>query len=212
MKPIFKRSDRVPTSYSFEKPNETRSSLWSSVQNGATSPLVLRWMCDSPWTECAWRTTPLYVAQTSYNRVIVDLTFRITTCRFLLAIVSRSWDLVCINLSYASREFVCARSTVFVHDLDSNFGFVHRRGHHAFRESSCVSLAHGPHWLFLLWRHCEAISAAANQKPFVNKDLCTRKSVKRTVKVVRAKRLASAWQLKMSGSFSRELDQYSYND
>ena len=30
--------------------------------------------------------------------------------------------------------------------------------------------------------------------------------------VVRAKRLASAWQLKMSGSCSRELDQYSYND
>jgi len=36
--------------------------------------------------------------------------------------------------------------------------------------------------------------------------------VKRTIKVVRAKRLASAWQLKMSGSFSWELDQYSYND
>jgi len=33
--------------------------------------------------------------------------------------------------------------------------------------------------------------------------------VKRTIKVVRAKRLASAWQLKMSGSFSRELEQYS---
>jgi len=30
--------------------------------------------------------------------------------------------------------------------------------------------------------------------------------------VVRAKRLASAWQLKMSGSFGRELEQYSYND
>ena len=30
--------------------------------------------------------------------------------------------------------------------------------------------------------------------------------------VVRAKRLASAWQIKMSGSFSRELEQYSYND
>jgi len=30
--------------------------------------------------------------------------------------------------------------------------------------------------------------------------------------VVRAKRLASAWQRKMSGSFSRELNQYSYND
>ena len=31
--------------------------------------------------------------------------------------------------------------------------FCHRRGHHAFRESSCVSLAHGPRWLFLLSRH-----------------------------------------------------------
>ena len=37
-----------------------------------------------------------------------------------------------------------------------------------------------------------AVSAATNQKPFVNKDLCTRKSVKQTIKVVRAKRLASA--------------------
>ena len=45
-----------------------------------------------------------------------------------------------------------------------------------------VSLPHGPHWLFLLSRHRKAISAAANQKPFVNKDLCTRKSVKRTIK------------------------------
>jgi len=74
-----------------------------------------------------------------------------------------------------------------------------------------VSLAHGPRWLFLLSRHHKAISAAANQKPFV-KDLCTRKSVKRTIKEVRAKRLALASQLEMSGSFSRELEQYSYNE
>jgi len=83
---------------------------------------------------------------------IVDLPFRITTCRFLLAIVFRTWDLVCINLSFASRDFVCPRMT-------SNriaFGFVHRRGHHAFSESSCVSLAHGPRWLFLLSRHRKA--------------------------------------------------------
>jgi len=32
------------------------------------------------------------------------------------------------------------------------FGFVHQHGHHALRESSCVSLAHGPRWLFLLSR------------------------------------------------------------
>jgi len=49
-----------------------------------------------------------------------DLPFRITTCRFLLAIVFRTWGLVCINLSFASREFVCARSTTFAHDLDSH--------------------------------------------------------------------------------------------
>jgi len=61
------------------------------------------------------------------------------------------------------------------------FGFVHRRGHHAFSESSCVLLAHGPRWLFLLSRHRKAISAAANQKRFV-KDLCIRKSVKPTIK------------------------------
>jgi len=40
-----------------------------------------------------------------------------------------------------------------------------------FQRIECVSLVHGPRWLFLLSRHHEAISAAANQKPFVNKDL-----------------------------------------
>ena len=75
-----------------------------------------------------------------------------------------------------------------------------------------MSLAHGPRWLFLLSRHRKAIFAAGNQKPFVNKDLCTRKSVKRIIKEVKARRLASAWELKMSGSFSRELEQYSHND
>jgi len=77
---------------------------------------------------------------------IVDFTFRITTCRFLLAIVSRSWDLVGINLSFPSRDFVCPHMT----SIRIAFGFVHRRGHHAFRKSNCVSLAHGPRWLFLL--------------------------------------------------------------
>ena len=34
--------------------------------------VVLRWLCDSPRTGCAWRTTPyIYVAQTSNNRVIM---------------------------------------------------------------------------------------------------------------------------------------------
>ena len=27
----------------------------------ATSPLALRWMCDSPWTGCVRRTTPIYM-------------------------------------------------------------------------------------------------------------------------------------------------------
>ena len=42
---------------------------------------------------------------------IVDITFRITTCRSLLAIAFRTQDLVCINLSFASRDFVCPRMT-----------------------------------------------------------------------------------------------------
>ena len=42
------------------------------VGSVATSPVVLRWLCDSPRTGCAWRTTPyIYVARTSNNRVIM---------------------------------------------------------------------------------------------------------------------------------------------
>jgi len=38
----------------------------------ATSPVVLRWLYDSPRTGCARRTTPyIYVARTSNNRVIM---------------------------------------------------------------------------------------------------------------------------------------------
>jgi len=47
---------------------------------------------------------------------------------------------------------------------------VFRHGHHAFRESSFVTLAHGPRLLFLLPRHRKAISAAANQIPFCKSD------------------------------------------
>jgi len=90
---------------------------------------------------------------TNWKRSIVDLTFRITICRFLLAIVSRSWDLVGINLSFVSRDFVCLRMSSICIAL---FGIVHQRGHHAFKESRCVSLAHGPPWLFLLSRHRKA--------------------------------------------------------
>ena len=107
----------------------------------------------------------------SNNTRIVHLPFRIITCRFLLAIVSRTWDLVCINLSFASRDFVCARSTVSAyHCVRANnldFAFLHwnlSAWTPRFRESSCVSPAHGPRWLFLLSRHRKAISGAANQR------------------------------------------------
>jgi len=43
-----------------------------SLCSVATSPVVLRWLCDSPLTGCAWRTTPyIYAARTSSNRVIM---------------------------------------------------------------------------------------------------------------------------------------------
>jgi len=47
---------------------------------------------------------------------------------------------------------------VSAHDLDSHciIRFCPRRGHHAFSESSCVSLPHRPRWLFLLLRHRKA--------------------------------------------------------
>jgi len=34
-------------------------SLWKGGDVVATSPVVLRWLCDSPRTGCAWRITPL---------------------------------------------------------------------------------------------------------------------------------------------------------
>jgi len=77
---------------------------------------------------------------------IVDLPFRITTCRFLLAIVSRSWDLVCINLPFASRDFVCPLMTSIRIIRFCPSAWTPRFQ----RESSCVSLAHGQRWLFLL--------------------------------------------------------------
>jgi len=50
-----------------------------------------------------------------YATIIVDLTFRILTCRFLPAVLSHTWDLVCVNLSFASRDFVCPRMTSITH-------------------------------------------------------------------------------------------------
>ena len=49
-----------------------RNWLWNGQSGVATSPVVLRWLCDSPRMGCAWRTTPyVYVARTSNNRVIM---------------------------------------------------------------------------------------------------------------------------------------------
>ena len=115
--------------------------------------------------------------------IIVDLPFRITTCRFLLAIVFRTWGLVCINLSFASREFVCARSTAFAHDLDSHcIRFCPSAWAPRFqRVELCIASARTTLAVSAV-APSKSFSAAANQKPFVNKDLCTRKSVKRTIK------------------------------
>ena len=115
---------------------------------------------------------------------IVDLTLRILTCRFLLAVVSRTWDLVCINLSFASRDFVCARSTATSNNLDYALHFrfcpwawtPRFQGVELCTTSTRTTLA-----VSAVAPSC-SFSAAANQKPFVNKELCTRKSVKRTTK------------------------------
>jgi len=116
-----------------------------------------------------------YAMNRGCGSCIVDLPFRITNCRFLLAIVFCTWGLVFINLSFASREF----SNLDSHCIRS---FVHRRGHHVFCESSFVSLVHGPRWLFMLSRHRKAFLLLLIKSLFVNKDLSIRKSVKRTVK------------------------------
>jgi len=58
--------------------------------------------------------------------------------------------------------------------------------------------------LFCCRAMVEVFSAAANQKPFVNNDLCTRKSVKTNFKKSESQRFASAWQHQMSGTFSVE--------
>ena len=50
---------------------QVSASYRSALHTVATSPLALRWMCDSPRTGSAWRITPIYVARTSINRVIM---------------------------------------------------------------------------------------------------------------------------------------------
>jgi len=54
---------------------------------------------------------------------IVDIPFHIMTCRFLLAIAFRTWGLVCIKFSFASREFVwvCSAHSDLDFTLHSKF-------------------------------------------------------------------------------------------
>ena len=78
----------------------------------ATSPVVLRWLCDSPRTWCVWRTTPyIYVARTSNKRVIVACNL----CLNLMTSVRRDWSwhvnsiVPCCHsaklCAYAARDF-----------------------------------------------------------------------------------------------------------
>ena len=60
------------------------------------------------------------------------------------------------------------------------FGFVHRRGHHAFSKSSCVSLAHGQRWLFLLSRHRKAFLLLLIRSLLYIK-ICAPGNLKRTI-------------------------------
>jgi len=70
-------------------------------------------ICQKPLVKVAWPLFNKFRIVKQFRPIIVDIPFCITNRRFLLAIIFRTWDLVCINLSFASREFVCARSTAF---------------------------------------------------------------------------------------------------
>ena len=90
---------------------------------------------------------------------IVDLAFSITNCRFptrdcIPYVRSDLSQLVIRVKGFRACALHCVRANNL--DFALHFGFVHRRGHHAFRESSCVSLPHGPRWLFLLSGHRKA--------------------------------------------------------
>ena len=53
------------------QPSQTEDCDVTETQSVTTSPVVLRWLCDSPQMGCARRTTPyVHVARTSNNRVI----------------------------------------------------------------------------------------------------------------------------------------------
>jgi len=86
----------------------------------------------------------------------------------------------------------CVRAGIsFSHFIRS---FVHRRVHHILvSRVSGIASAKTTLAVSAVAPLSKHFSAAANQKPFGNKDLCTRKSAKTNCKEVRAKRLASAW-------------------
>jgi len=48
----------------------------------ATSPMALRWLCDSPRTGCAWRITPLYMQrEQAMIREIASMISIVACCR-----------------------------------------------------------------------------------------------------------------------------------
>jgi len=49
----------VPSTTFAKRTCDRCSSLWKRGDVVATSPLALRWMCDSSWMRFVWRTTPI---------------------------------------------------------------------------------------------------------------------------------------------------------
>ena len=94
------------------------------INSVATSPVVWRWLCDSPWTGCAWRTTPyIYAAQTSNNRVIM-------ACELYCCLLPQ-----CAALRiYAARDFrsqqngACAEFSLHTKNVRSVQFVVKRKG------------------------------------------------------------------------------------
>jgi len=51
------------------KGHYTLTKTYEQLRSVATTPLALPWMCGSPRTECAWRTTPIYLW---HEQVIIE--------------------------------------------------------------------------------------------------------------------------------------------
>ena len=137
---------------------------------------------------------------------IVDVSFRITNYRFqtrdcFLYVRPGLHQLVICGRGGSSRGHSRTDQVTSFHQ--STFRAL--RLWTTFMRASRVfrSASHGAAYTFAVSAvapSSKAFAAAVNLKPFVNKDLCTRKSVKPNFKQARAKLLASAWQFKMSGS------------